>query len=209
MISPGLNNINLFFATLFLVVVSATGMQSGCRNSTLIESDENSLTTPQAQSQPDGDTAFVVKAIKFHQQQIMLSDIADKKLSDTSLKRVVAQIRTNHQTSLGDLFKIYGGKDSLKVADGDKKEGDSIIADRTKELPSDGQQFANMKETEFQNKWVEMMVKNYDQMIPEYEKAVEVQATDSLKVITAKALSKIKDNRTELKQWKAMGKSTK
>ena len=209
MISPGLNNINLFFATLFVVVVSATGMKSKCRNSSMSGQNDSVLVEQQASSVNQSDTSFFVKAIKFHQQQIMLSDIADKKLTDTSLKRVVAQIRTNHQTSLGELFKIYQGKDSAVVTGGDKSEGDSIISDRTKELPQEGLQFENMKEQDFQNKWLELMVENYNQMIPEYEKAVEKQQTDSLKVVTAKALSKIKDNRTELKQWKSTGKLSK
>ncbi len=205
MISPGLNNINLYFATIFIVAVSATGMKTRCTNPTRIDKDQNMIVVQNDFDDKD-DTAFIVKAIKFHQQQIMLSDIADKKLTDTSLKRVVAQIRTNHQTSLGELFKIYRGKDSTKVAGRDKQEGDSIIADRTKELPNEGLQFENMKEKDFQDKWIQMMVRNYDQMIPEYEKEVELQQTDSLKVMTAKAMSKIKDNRTELKQWKSTGK---
>ena len=208
MISPGLNNINLFFATIFVVAVSATGMKTQCTNPTRIDKEQNVIIA-QDNIDDSEDTAFIVKAIKFHQQQIMLSDIADKKLTDTSLKRVVAQIRTNHQTSLGEIFKIYRGKDSVKVAGSDKQEGDSIIADRTKELPNEGKQFDNMKEQDFQDKWVQMMVKNYDQMIPEYEKEVELQQTDSFKVMTAKALSKIKDNRTELKEWKSTGKLSK
>ena len=204
MIATGVNNFKLLFSTVFLAVVSFAATSTNCGNATTEASDpESSITVTEVQEYAADDTSFIVKAIKFHQQQIMLADIADKKLTDTSLKRIVSQIRVNHQASLGELFKVYKSADSLKLSKSERKLSDSLIADRTNDLSKEEEKITDLNENSFRNKWITLMIKEYDHIIPEFEEAMVNGLNPSIEKITGTALNKIKENRQELKTWKS------
>jgi len=200
MIATGANNVKLLFGTLFITAFSVTAsiVHSG---TDLPESTSKSgfISTLKTVAE---DTNFVVKAIKFHQQQVMLADIADKKLTDTSLKRIVSQVRTDHQAALGQLFKLY--KTTGASTDHmEKKENDSLIADRTNDLSREEEKVSEMSGTRFTNNWINMMLREYDHMIPEFQAALNSNMNEKLKKATAVALTNIKENRKQLNNWKS------
>ncbi len=203
MIATGANNFKLLFSTAFLAAISITSTATNCGNAMDVSDPEQSTAVTHIQESVAEDTSFIVKAIKFHQQQIMLADIADKKITDTSLKRIVAQIRLNHQASLEELFKIYKSADSLKLSKSERNWNDSLIADRRNDLSREEEKMTDLSESNFQKKWLDLMLREYDHMIPEFEEAMENGLNEKVARVTTTALAMIKENRKDLAGWRS------
>lgn len=201
MIATGANNVKLLFGTLFIAAFAVMATMMNC-GSQIEESNSKSgfATAPKSVAE---DTNFLVKAIKFHQQQVMLADIADKKLTDTSLKRIVSRIRVDHQAALGELFKLYKTSGSPTGNSSEKRWNDSLIADRTNDLSTEEEKVSDMSGTRFTNRWLNIMLREYEHMIPEFQSALDSGMNEKLKKATAVALTNIKENRMQLNNWKS------
>ncbi|WP_336516015.1 DUF4142 domain-containing protein [Pollutibacter soli] len=201
MIATGANNVKLLFGTLFITAFSLTASKIS-RSNDLEATPGKSHFISAARSVAE-DTSFLVKAIKFHQQQVMLADIADKKLTDTSLKRIASQIRVDHQTALGELFKLYKSTGSTSGSDLEKRWNDSLIADRTNDLSKEEKKVSDMAGVQFTNRWIGIVLREYDHIIPEFQSALHTSMNEKLRNATSVALTNIKENRKELNNWRS------
>lgn len=201
MIATGANNVKLLFGTLFITAFAVMATMMNCGSE--IEENDSASGFTRAQQSVDDDTSFLVKAIKFHQQQVMLADIADKKIADTSLKRIVSQIRIDHQAALGELFKLYKTSASQTGNSSEKRWNDSLIADRTNDLSTEEEKVGDMSGTRFTNRWLNIMLREYDHIIPEFQSALDSGMNEKLRKVTTVALTDIKENRKHLNSWKS------
>jgi uncharacterized protein (DUF305 family) len=201
MIATGANNVKLLFGTLFITAFSLTASRISRGNDQEQPNSKSGFITA-ARSVAE-DTNFLVKAIKFHQQQVMLADIADKKLTDTSLKKIASQIRVDHQAALGELFKLYRSAGTSSENKSEKKWNDSLIADRTNDLSKEEEKLSDMTGVNFTNRWLSTMLREYDHIIPEFQSALKSGMNEKLRKATTVALTNIKENRKDLNDWKS------
>lgn len=151
-----------------------------------------------------GDTAFIVKAIKVNQQQIRMADLAEKKSTDTAIKRIASNLRTDNQVFLRDLYHLYESKDSSKLAS-PKSENDSILANRTNELSTEMQELDKLDGKRFDKEWAALMIASQEKVMDEYKKELTGNQDKKLENLIEQALTKIREHKEQLLAWK--GKS--
>jgi predicted outer membrane protein len=151
-----------------------------------------------------GDTSFIVKAIKSNQKQIRMADLAEKKSSDSSIKRIASNLRTDNQVLLRDLYSFYESRDSAVMATpkSEKVANDSILANRTNELSSEMQELDKLDGKKFDKEWVKIMIENQERAIDEYEKELVGNKDKKLEEMITKAISRTKEHKEQLLSWK-------
>jgi predicted outer membrane protein len=132
-----------------------------------------------------------------------MADLAEKKSSDTTIKRIASNLRTDNQVFLRNLYHLYE-KDSLQLAS-PKSENDSILANRTNELSAEMQELDKLEGKKFDKEWVSMMITSQDKVIDEYSKELAGSRDKKLENLVEQALTKIKEHKEQLLVWK--GKS--